>query len=185
MTSALDERDRIRAAMDRILSGAPQRSNGALTIVALAQEADVPRNALTQRHLDLKNEFYQRVTEREATPDVEIRLRDTITKLKKTIANKNEELEQLRADVPALVRVVSSPWKTKNSATCSTTPPPTSSPSPTGNHPAPATDSLNAILGPSGLTGDGCGRVAWERLTGAAGGTDCGAHCGRACSHGR
>lgn len=36
----------------------------------------------------------------------EARLRVTITKLKKTIANKNGELEQLRADVPALVRVV-------------------------------------------------------------------------------
>ncbi|UQW99196.1 hypothetical protein [Streptomyces sp. RerS4] len=51
--------------------GTPQVSNGALTIVALAQEAEVPRNALTQRHLDLKNEFYERVRERGATPDVE------------------------------------------------------------------------------------------------------------------
>ncbi|MEW2347406.1 hypothetical protein AB0904_07020 [Streptomyces sp. NPDC006684] len=34
------------------------------------------------------------------------RLRAKITQLKKTIANKNEELEQLRADVPALVRAV-------------------------------------------------------------------------------
>jgi hypothetical protein len=33
--------------MDRILRGAPERSNGALTIVALALEAGVPRNALT------------------------------------------------------------------------------------------------------------------------------------------
>ena len=48
MTPAPDERDRIRAAMDRILDGTPQRSNGALTVVALAQEAEVPRNALTQ-----------------------------------------------------------------------------------------------------------------------------------------
>ncbi|MEW2522327.1 hypothetical protein [Actinacidiphila alni] len=106
MTPALDERDRIRAAMDRILNGTPQASNGALTIVALAQEADVPRNALTQRHLDLKNEFYEHVKERGATPDAEARLRKSIVKLKKTIANKNEELDQLRSDVPALVRVV-------------------------------------------------------------------------------
>jgi len=106
MSPALDERDRIRAAMDRILDGAHQASNGALTIVALAQEAGVPRNALTQRHLDLKNEFYERVKERGATPDAEARLRQTIVKLKKTIANKNTELDQLRADVPALVRVI-------------------------------------------------------------------------------
>ncbi|MFH8553986.1 hypothetical protein [Streptomyces celluloflavus] len=106
MTPALDERQRIRAAMERILSHSPQHSNGALTIVALAQEAQVPHNALTQRHLDLKNEFYERVKERGATPDAEARLRTTIVKLKKTIASKNQELDRFRADVPALVRVV-------------------------------------------------------------------------------
>ncbi|WP_367318448.1 hypothetical protein [Streptomyces sp. HUAS ZL42] len=42
MSGAADERDRIRAAMDRILTGQPERSNGALTIVALALEAGVP-----------------------------------------------------------------------------------------------------------------------------------------------
>lgn len=103
MSPALDERDRIRAAMNRIVAGAPERSNGALTIVALALEADVPRNALTQRHTDLKNEFYQRIKERGATPDIEARLRATVAKLKETITNKNKELKQLRADVPALV----------------------------------------------------------------------------------
>ena len=106
MTAALDERDRIRAAVERILAGTPQRSNGALTIVALAQEADVPRNALTQRHTDLKNEFYQHVKERGGQSELEIRLRGIIAKLRKTIENKNRELSQLRADVPALVRVV-------------------------------------------------------------------------------
>jgi septal ring factor EnvC (AmiA/AmiB activator) len=106
MSPALDERDRIRAAMNRIVAGAPERSNGALTIVALALEADVPRNALTQRHTDLKNEFYERIKERGATPDVEARLRATVVKLKETITNKNKELKQLRADVPALVRII-------------------------------------------------------------------------------
>jgi hypothetical protein len=42
MTPALDERDRIRAAMARILAGAPERSNGALTIVALAWKPASP-----------------------------------------------------------------------------------------------------------------------------------------------
>lgn len=99
MSPAFDERDRIRAAMARILDGTPERSNGALTIVALAVEADVPRNALTQRHLDLKNDFYERVKARGGTPDVEARLRKRIVELKKTIANKNDEITQLRADV--------------------------------------------------------------------------------------
>jgi septal ring factor EnvC (AmiA/AmiB activator) len=106
MTGALDERDRIRAAMERILAGTPERSNGALTIVALAQEADVPRNALTQRHTDLKNEFYQHVQERGGPSELETRFRATISKLRATIANKNSELSQLRVDVPALVRVI-------------------------------------------------------------------------------
>jgi chromosome segregation ATPase len=106
-TPAPDERERIRAAMDRILVGTPERSNGALTVVALAIEAGVPRNALTQRHTDLKDEFYQRIRERGADNGDEARLRVTITKLRQTIASKNKELAQLRADVPALVRAVS------------------------------------------------------------------------------
>lgn len=106
MSPAPDERDRIRAAMDRILVGAPERSNGALTVVALAIEADVPRNALTQRHTDLKDEFYKCIKERGADNGDEARLRASIAKLKQTIATKNKELAQLRTDVPALVRVV-------------------------------------------------------------------------------
>jgi hypothetical protein len=106
MTAALDERDRIRAAMTRILNGTPRHSNGALTIVALAHEAQVPRNALTQRHTDLKNNFYQQVRDRGGPSEVEARLRKTISKLRATSENKTRELNQLRADVPALVRVV-------------------------------------------------------------------------------
>jgi len=106
LTPEPDERARIRTAMDRILAGTPEHSNGALTVVALAIEADVPRNALTQRHTDLKDEFYQRIRERGADNGDEARLRATIAKLRQTIANKNKELAQLRADVPALVRAV-------------------------------------------------------------------------------
>lgn len=106
MSPAPDERARIRAGIDRILAETPERSNGALTIVALAIEADVPRNALTQRHTDLKDEFYRRIQERGAENGDEARLRVTVAKLKQTIAAKNAELAQLRADVPALVRVV-------------------------------------------------------------------------------
>ncbi|MCX5343682.1 hypothetical protein [Streptomyces atratus] len=106
MSPAPDERDRIRAAMDRILAGAPEYSNGALTIVALAAEADVPRNALTQRHPDLKNEFYGKVKERGQPTDVEVRLRKQIVKLKELRSADKEELAELRADREALVRAV-------------------------------------------------------------------------------
>ncbi|MEV1171228.1 hypothetical protein [Nonomuraea sp. NPDC049784] len=106
MSPTSDERERIRAGIHRLLNDQAKYSNGALTIVALSQEPQVPRNALTQRHADLKNEFYELVKARGATPDVEVRLRAEIMKLKKTIANKNKELAQIKEDVPALVRVV-------------------------------------------------------------------------------
>ncbi|MFZ4161524.1 hypothetical protein ACOZDE_24345 [Streptomyces griseoincarnatus] len=103
MSPAADERDRIRAAMDRILGGIPQRSNGALTIVALAMEADVPRNALTQRHLDLKNDFYEKVRARGEMPDSEKRLRRQLVKSKELRAEALKEIERLKADNEALV----------------------------------------------------------------------------------
>ncbi|WP_331773318.1 hypothetical protein OG948_59040 (plasmid) [Embleya sp. NBC_00888] len=103
MSPAPDERDRIRAAMDRILGGTPQRSNGALTIVALATEADVPRDALTQRHLDLKNEFYEKDRARGEMPDSEKRLRRQLVKAKELRAQALKEIGQLKADNEALV----------------------------------------------------------------------------------
>ncbi|WP_275462297.1 hypothetical protein [Streptomyces noursei] len=106
MTPALDERKRIRAAMDRILAGTPERSNGALTIVALATEAGVPRNALTQRHLDLKAEFYDKVRARGEMPDSEKRLRQQIVKLKELREADKAAITRLQTDLEAVVRVV-------------------------------------------------------------------------------
>ncbi|WP_426513250.1 hypothetical protein ACPPVO_23080 [Dactylosporangium sp. McL0621] len=55
MTSEhIDERNAIKAAASRLLAGTPLRSNGALTVVALADEAGVKRHVLTRRHTDLK-----------------------------------------------------------------------------------------------------------------------------------
>ncbi|MFD8006507.1 hypothetical protein [Streptomyces mirabilis] len=106
MSGAPDERHRNRTAIDRILAGRPEHSNGALTIVALAVEAGVPRNALTQRHLDLKNEFYTKVKERGHPTDAETRLRKQVVRLKELREKDKAELEQLRADVEGLVRVI-------------------------------------------------------------------------------
>lgn len=98
-----NERTRIREAMDRLLNGQPTASNGSLTIVALAVEADVHRMALMKRHADLKNEFYERVrTETKQMPESEKRLRETVSKLKKTLANKEAELQALRQQVTLL-----------------------------------------------------------------------------------
>ncbi|GKQ40734.1 hypothetical protein [Streptomyces sp. A012304] len=140
MSPALDERDRIRAAMERILAGAPERSNGALTIVALATEADVPRNALTQRHLDLKNEFYAKVKARGQPTDAEVRLRRQIVKLKELRAADQEELAELRADREALVRVVNQPTLDNRQIRQQLTapaPPSSASCPPSPDHPSP------------------------------------------------
>ncbi|MCX4586384.1 hypothetical protein [Streptomyces sp. NBC_01481] len=118
MCPAPDERDRIRAAVDRILQGTAQHSNGALTIVALAQGAGVPRNALTQRHLDLRNDFYAQVRARGQTPHSEIRMRQQIVKLKELRAKDSTELTQLRTDVEHLVRAVNQ--LTAHNDSCST-----------------------------------------------------------------
>ncbi len=67
MASA-SERDLIRAAADRLLAGTPLRSDGALTVVSLATEADVKRHVLTHRHTDLKDEFYARVRAKGRSP---------------------------------------------------------------------------------------------------------------------
>ncbi|MEW2621433.1 hypothetical protein [Streptomyces sp. NPDC048106] len=98
-----NERARIRAAIDRLLAGQATNSNGSLTVVALAAEADVHRMALLKRHADLKNEFYERVRNEAAqTPEAEQRLRKTNTKLRTTIANQKAEIERLRQLVTQL-----------------------------------------------------------------------------------
>ncbi|AOY70952.1 hypothetical protein HAV21_20845 [Paenarthrobacter sp. MSM-2-10-13] len=103
MSPAHDERSRIQAAMARIISGRPEKSNGALTIVALATEADVPRNALTQRHLDLKNLFYEKVRANGGTPDSERRLRRETARLKRLREDDKKLIRQLKADNETLV----------------------------------------------------------------------------------
>jgi len=43
--------------MRRLLAGAPQRSNGKLTVATLAAEAGLPRHRLYEHHADLAAEF--------------------------------------------------------------------------------------------------------------------------------
>ncbi|MFE9446180.1 hypothetical protein ACFYO2_46435 [Streptomyces sp. NPDC006602] len=98
-----DERTRIREAIDRLLTGQATNSNGSLTVVALAAEAGVHRMATMKRHADLKNEFYERVrNETHQISETEKRLRETVVKLKQTIANQNAEIKELRQQVTRL-----------------------------------------------------------------------------------
>ncbi|MGW2539494.1 hypothetical protein ACWC5I_01115 [Kitasatospora sp. NPDC001574] len=66
-TEVLSDADPVRAAilaaMDRLLGGTPERSQGRLNISQLAVEADVKRWYLTHQHTDLKDLFQARVSE--------------------------------------------------------------------------------------------------------------------------
>ena len=98
-----NERVRIREAIERLLAGEPTVSNGSLTVVALAAEADVHRMALLKRHSDLKNEFYERVrSEKNQTPEPEQRLRESVSRMTKTISEQRKEIKELRAAVAGL-----------------------------------------------------------------------------------
>ena len=98
-----DERTRIREAIDRLLAGQATVSNGSLTVVALAAEAGVHRMALLKRHVDLKNEFYERVrTETKQTPEAEKRLRKTVTGLKERVSDLTQENIGLKDQVTQL-----------------------------------------------------------------------------------
>ncbi|MFG3620373.1 hypothetical protein [Nocardia sp. NPDC047654] len=63
-----EERAAIRAAMERLLSGAPTNSTGALTVLQLAAEAGVKRWVLTHKHTDLREEFQSKRTQANGVP---------------------------------------------------------------------------------------------------------------------
>jgi hypothetical protein len=122
-----DERARIRAAMDRLLTGQATTSNGSLTVVALALEAGVHRMALIKRHADLKTEFYARVrTETQQIPETEKRLQEAVKKLTKTVADQAAEIDRLRQLVTNLalantvLRATPGPSKTPEPASDAT-----------------------------------------------------------------
>jgi hypothetical protein len=100
------ERAGIRAAADRLLAGIPLHSDGALTIVSLAAEAQVKRHVLTHRHTDLKDEFYARVRAAGHVPDSERRLREELAQTTKRLGGAIEQIKELEGNVERLARVV-------------------------------------------------------------------------------
>jgi hypothetical protein len=100
------ERDAIKAAAARLLAGTPVRSTGALTVVALAEEADVKRHVLTHRHTDLKELFYAQVRTRGQVPDSERRLREELDTTRRRLAETHEQIKSLENDNETLARIV-------------------------------------------------------------------------------
>jgi hypothetical protein len=99
-------RNHIHAAMDRLLAGTPLRSDGALTVVALAAEAGIKRHILTHRHTDLKEEFYARVRAQNRIPNSEKRLRDELEATQRRLADLHQQSRQQQQTIEALARIV-------------------------------------------------------------------------------
>jgi hypothetical protein len=87
----------ILAAMNRLFTGTPQRSNGRLNISQLAIEANIKRWHLTHQHPDLKDLFQAQVAENEAKRAAHIRSVDTFEELKKKHADLQAHCQFLEA----------------------------------------------------------------------------------------
>jgi chromosome segregation ATPase len=101
-----DERTQIEAAMGRLLDGAPLRSDGKLTIVSLAIEADVKRHVLTHKHTDLKDRFYARAQAQDSIPASETALQEQITDLRRKLDDVRGERDEYRLAAQALARAL-------------------------------------------------------------------------------
>ncbi len=104
MTS--DDRAQIEAAMDRLLTGTPLRSDGKLTIVSLAAEADVRRHVLTHKHTDLKDRFYARIKAQNSVPASEAQLREQNARLHARLDDLRGERDEYKQAAEALARAL-------------------------------------------------------------------------------
>ena len=102
----MDERAGIEAAMGRLLEGTPLRSDGKLTIVALAIEAGVKRHVLTHKHTDLKDLFYARVKAQHAVPASETALRQQNAGLRRKLDELRAERDESKQAADALARAL-------------------------------------------------------------------------------
>ncbi|MFD9572665.1 hypothetical protein ACFWBI_22815 [Streptomyces sp. NPDC059982] len=107
--SAPDDTSEVQAitdAMIRLLIGTPMRSDGQLTVKALAQEAGLKRNKLTHKHTGLKDLFYALVRSQDARPRIADSLKQQNDELKRKNTRLREQRDQLTRDIEQLARVV-------------------------------------------------------------------------------
>ncbi|MFH9796312.1 hypothetical protein [Streptomyces virginiae] len=96
-------------AMDCLLAGEPQHSDGSLTVASLAREAGISR-ATAYRANDVLELFRQRVDERSSGPDVPATLRERIQalqgQLREARRGRHEEITALRQSIDTLAQQV-------------------------------------------------------------------------------
>ena len=100
------ERMQIRDAMCRLLAGKPIRSDGKLTVKSLAAEAGVKRWLLTHKHIDLQDEFRDRIRIHGTTPDVMRALVDENADLKRRLKRARTDLRRSLARTQRYARMM-------------------------------------------------------------------------------
>lgn len=100
------ERAAIRAAMQRLLDGTPQRSTGALSVLQLAAEAGIKRWLLTHKHTDLADEFRCRVEALGPIPSASTNLEQQARDAQEANQELRVQNRQLRAQVTAYARII-------------------------------------------------------------------------------
>ena len=100
------ERRLIRDAMNRLLIGTPIRSDGKLTVKSLAAEAGVKRWLLTHRHLDLQDEFRDKIQTHGSTPDAMRALAADKDRLTQQLKQARTDLKQARQENNHYTRVI-------------------------------------------------------------------------------
>ena len=97
-----EERQRVRAAINRIRDNKAEESNGARTVVALADESGVSRQRLYEHHSDLLNEFKVTVGCGPVTPNVKALQRQLAQ-----ARDHNQELTTENAQLRSKIRTLS------------------------------------------------------------------------------
>ena len=96
---------RLRDAMDRLLAGRPQRTNGRLIKDNLWKEADLSR-ATMNRATRILAEWNSRVNACDAFTPAEARKNDEITTLRGKLADKTRECTQLHHQLDAAATAI-------------------------------------------------------------------------------
>lgn len=96
----------ITEAMIRLLIGVPLRSDGQLTIKALAEEAGLRRNKLTHKHTGLKDLFYALARSQHHRPKIADRLHADNDLLRRKLTDLRAEHSKLKDQLALFARVI-------------------------------------------------------------------------------
>lgn len=100
-----EERQQVRAAINRLRDDTAEQSSGARTVVALADESGIPRQRLYEHHSDLLNEFKATVGCGPVTPNVEA-LQRQLAQARDHEQDLAAENAQLRSKIRTLSAVI-------------------------------------------------------------------------------